>query len=626
MAINIQSRVENRQVETTPQGLALGEWLTVERALYGLLLLLAVGLRGFMLTNQPLNSLEATNVWTAWLTATGNTVATGTSPTSPLFHSLYMLLFWALDGGDWLARLLPVCFGSATVLLLWYWRIWLGRNVALIAAALIAFDPWLIAYSRLADSAGLSLFLGMLVLTALIQLATQPADEEVAPHWHYLAAVGFCLLVISGPQMWNWLPVLAIFVISIMPLARTQALLAARSAWLLGLGLALVGATGWLAEPATLGMLSSSLSAWLRGWSGDQTMNYPVSWFWLRLFVEAGLLVVFGLVGLLTRWRGSATAGARRWNRFLLAWLLWGLLLALVPGRSPLILAMVGLPLIFLAAEGINGLWQDARAGVSWRENGLLISVLAILFLSFCFWLAAFSNNVQIDALLARTLIIIIVLMLLLILAFVLWVDGRQARLVTGSGVGLVLVLWTLSSGWALNHHFDLRYPDGFFATYTNPDVERLAAAVETLSAQRAGDASDMPIQVEMTGTPDPLLGWYLRTMRNLQWVLAPGLVDGQSPTVVITFPDSQGVDQLTTDYVGSSYALHDRWLPSDLLLTESPPAPVEGSFSERLQAQLNNAWTGRVRILLRWMIYHKTPTLPPQEEVILWVASEAAE
>ena len=256
----------------------------------------------------------------------------------------------------------------------------------------------------------------------------------------------------------------------------------------------------------------------------------------------------------------------------------------------------------------------------------MLISVLAILFLSFCFWLAAFSNNVQIDALLARTLIIIIVLMLLLILAFVLWVDGRQARLVTGSGVGLVLVLWTLSSGWALNHHFDLRYPDGFFATYTNPDVERLAAAVETLSAQRAGDAGDMPIQVEMTGTPDPVLGWYLRTMRNLQWVLAPGLVDGQSPTVVITFPDSQGVDQLTASYVGSSYALHDRWLPSDLLLTESPPTPVEGSFSERLQAQLNNAWTGRVRILLRWMIYHKTPTLPPQEEVILWVASEAAQ
>lgn len=626
MAINIQSRVENQPLAAQPQGLSLREWLTVERVLYGVLLLVAAGLRGFMLTDQPLNTPEAINVWTAWVGATGSTLATGTNPSSPLLHSLYMLLFWALDGSDFLARLLPVIIGTATVLLLWYWRDWLGRNVALIAAALIAIDPWLIAYSRLADSVGLSLFLGMLVLTALVQLVIQPADKAVPAHWHYVAAVGFGLLVISGPQLWNWLPVLTIFVISIVPLARTQELLGARSAWLLALGLTLVGATGWLAQPATIGMLSTSLTVWLRGWLGTEGATYPLSWFWIRLLVEAVMILFFGVLGLWTRWQHATTAGARRWNRFLTLWLLWGLLLALVPGRSPLILAMVGLPLIFLAAEGINSLWHEARPGISWRENGLLIGVLAILFLSFCFWLAAFSNNAQIDALLARTLIIIIVLMLLLIVAFTLWVDGRQARLVTGSGVGAILLLWTLSSGWALNQHFDLRYPDGFFAAYTNPDVVRLKDAVQMLSAQRAGDATQLPVQVEMAGTPDPVLGWYLRDMRNLQWVLAPGLVDGASPTVVITLPDSQGVEQLATSYVGSRYALHDRWLPSELLLTETPPAPVEGGFMARLQAQLNNTWTGRVRLLLRWMIYHKTPTLPPQEAVILWVATAAAE
>ncbi len=626
MAINRQSSVENRYIEMQMQGLPLREWLTVERALYGVLLLLAAGLRGFMLTDQPLNSLEATNVWRAWLEANGSTFATGTSPSSPLFHSLYLLLFWALGGTDFLARLLPVCFGSATVLLIWYWRGWLGRNVALITAGLIAIDPWLIAYSRLADSTGLSLFLGLLVLTALIQFATVPDEAAVPRHWYYLATVGFALLVVSGPQMWNWLPILAFFMISVVPLARSRALFSERSAWLLALGLAILGATGWLAQPETLGMLSTSLTVWLRGWSGGEGTAYGLSWFWLRLLLEAGLLLVFGFIGLLTRLRTATAPGAQRWNRFLTFWLLWGILLALVPGRSPLILALVGLPLILLAAEGINSLWRDARLGISWRENGLLIGVLTILFISFCFWLAAFSNNVQIDALLARTLVIIIVLMLLLVLAFILWVDGRQARLVTGSGVGVILLLWTLSSGWALNHHFDIRYPDGFFAVYTNPDVERLAAAVQSLSAQRVGDATQMPIQVEMAGTPDPVLGWYLREMRNLQWVLAPGLIDGQSPTVVITRPDTQGIDQLASRYVGSSYALHDHWLPADLLVTEAAPVPVEGSFSERLQARLNNAWTGEGRLLLRWLIYHKTPTLPPQDAVILWVATGAAE
>lgn len=623
MAINIQSRVEQRQMITP--ALAWREWLTVERLLYGVLLLLAAGLRLFLLTNQPLNPLEATNVWSAWLDANGSAMTTGATGASPLFHSLYMLLFWTLGGNDLLVRLLPALVGTAMVWLLWYWRAWIGQSVALLVAFLIAIDPWLITYSRLADSTGFSLLLGLFVLTALVRLSTL-TDEATLRPWYGLTAVGLALLLISGPQMWNWLPVLLFFTITVVPIERAKALLGQRSAWVLALGLALAGATGWLAQPATLGKLSTSLTVWLQSWGGANDVHYNLHWLWLRLVAEGSLLIIFGAIGGWGRWRTAATPGAQRWNRFLLLWLLWGVILALAPGRSPFILPMIGLPLTFFAAEGINSLWRAAVAGVRWRESSLLVGVLTILFISFTFWLAAFSNNVQIDALLARTLIIIVVLMLLLLLAFTLWVDGRQARLVAGSSIGLFLLLWTLSSSWALNHHFDLRYPDGFFATYTNPDVKRLAAAVQTLSAQRAGDPLQMPVQVQMASTPDPVLGWYLREMHNLQWVLAPGLVDGQSPSVVITLPDTQGIDQLASSYVGSRYALHDRWLPSDLLAPETPPTPIEGSFSERLQARLNNAWTGRLRLLLRWLIYHKTSTLPPQDEVILWVATTATE
>jgi len=619
MAINIHSRVESSQVITPT--LAWSEWLTVERMLYGVLLLLAAGLRFFLLTNQPLNPLEATNVWSAWVDANGGVITTGAPSGSPLFHSLYMLLFWTLGGNDLLVRLFPALVGTVMVWLIWYWRTWLGQSVALLVAFLIAIDPWLITYSRLADSTGFSLFLGLFVLTALVRLSTL-TDEETLRPWYRLTAIGLGLLLISGPQMWNWLPILLFFTITVVPVERTRALLAQRGAWLLALGLAVAGATSWLAQPATLGGLSTSLTIWLQSWGGAAEVQYNLQWLFVRLVAESSLLLVFGAIGAGSRWRAATTASAHRWNRFLLLWLLWGVVLALVPGRSPFILPLIGLPLLFFAAEGINWLWRETLGGVRWRESSLLASVLTILFISFTFWLAALSNNVQIDALLARTLVIIVVLMLLLILAFTLWVDGRQARLVAGSSVGLFLLLWTLSSGWALNHHFDLRYPDGFFATYTNPDVERLATAVQTLSAQRFGDATQMPLQVQMTETPDPVLGWYLREMRNLQWVLAPGLVDGQSPPVVITLPDTQGIDQLASSYVGSRYALHDRWLPSDLLAAETPPVAVEGSFSEQLQARLNNAWTGQVRLLLRWLIYHKTPTLPPQDEVILWVAT----
>lgn len=631
------------------------QWVTIERLLYGLLILVAVGFRFFLLTDQPLNSLEATNTWTAWLIAQGKPLPMDAAPNSPLLYSLYVLLFWAFGGSDVLARAVPALCGVGTVLLLWHWRNWLGRTAALIAALLIAIDPWSVAYSRLGDSAGITLFLGMLVLTALIRLnllwnetiddidrsneeGQEPetaeavaadqrpmlADDNRATleSWQQIAAIALGLLIVSGPQMWNWLVVLTLFILFVLPVSLWNALVRRPSFWALTIGAAIVGATGWLARPEGLSALSTSLSVWFTQWRGDEA-SYPLTWVLIRLVTDAPLLLLFGLVGLWSGWRGVLAVDGSHRTRFLTAWLLWGILLLLVPGRDPLILGMVGLPLLLLAATGLVVLLQDIGLGLAWRESGLLAVILAILFLSFAFWLASFTNNANFDTVLARTLALLVVLMLLLIVAYALWLDGRQARVVMGSGVGLVLLLWMLGSSWALNVHFDLPYPDGFFASYTNPDARTLASAVETLSAQRHGDAGEMAFQVEMAGAPDPVLGWYLRDMRNLTWVLAPGAVNGQNPPVVITLPGSTGVSGLSASYLGSSYALRDYWLPTQLIGTEASPAPAPATgFIARIQQQLNLVWSARIHNLLRWMIYHKVATLPPNETVVLWVAT----
>jgi hypothetical protein len=638
--------------QTAPH--SLQTWLTVERAIFVLVLLVAAALRFFLLTNQPLNALEAANSWTAWLVATGEPLPMAVAPNSPLLYSLYTIAYWVLGGSDALARAIPALCGVGTVWLLWYWRDWLGRETALIAAGLVAIDPWLVTYSRLGDSIGISLFLGMLTLTALLRLATlleaapvpteplsvpplvdegaqavSPNGAEKPPitrvnrlveRWQQIAAIALGLLLISGPQMWNWLVVLALFTVIVLPAAVWQPLVAQRALWLLLIGVAVGGATGWLANPAGIGALSTSLTVWLSGWfAGPEP--YPLQWLWIRVVTDIPLITFFGLIGIGVAWRSrSGDRGPQ--TRFLAAWLLWGLILVLVPGRSPLVLAMVGLPLLFFAAQRLTSLIQEAQFGVAWRENGLLALVLAILFVVFAFLLASFSQSPTLNNSLARTLILILVFIILLVLAYALWINGRQARLVIGSGMGLLLLLWTINSTWALNQHFDLYYPDGFFAGYTNPDVRALADAVAMLSAQRHGDATELALQVEMAGVPDPVLGWYLRNMRNLTWVLAPGLVNGQSPTVVITPADSTGVDGLRSNYLGSSYALHDRWLPTLLIGAETVAPPPDAGFFERMQQRLNGFWSARVHNLLRWMIYHRTQTLPPTEQVVLWVAT----
>ncbi|MCE7982594.1 MAG: hypothetical protein DYG89_15525 [Caldilinea sp. CFX5] len=642
-------------------------WLTVERGLYGLLALLAAVLRLLWLGAQPLTPLEAGQAWSAWLAANGGQTTLAPAPDSPLLYTLSTLLFWVSVPSDAIARLLPALCGIGVVVLLWYWRSWLGRTTALLAALLLAFDPWLTAYSRLADSATLSIFLALLALTGLMQVANRESadaetttdetttdetttDETTAGEitadspWRTPTALAFGLLLVSGPQAWSLLVVLALFYwLYASPVS--QAWLRQSGWWVLVAGAAIVGATGWLARPEGLGAISTSLTVWLQQITGSAAAPaYPLGWLGWRLLLDQPLLLVFGLLGL-AAYRGQAATSEeailgqqQRWLRFLTLWLLWGVLLALAPGRTPLALGLLALPLILWAAYGLTLLVEQAQVGVAWRENALLLSVLSILLISFTFWLAALGNGTSFDATLARTLLVILVLIFLILLAYALWLDGRQARLAAGALLALILFMCTISSNWQLNQRFDLAYPDGFFASYTNPDVRQLVANVQTLSAHQRGDAGELALQVEMAGTPDPVLGWYLRDMRNLSWVLAPGMVDGQSPPVVITLSDAHRLDevrsasqdsavnQLAASYMGSRYALRDHWLPATLAANALPEnsAAAELGFTARMQERLNTLWSARWRGQLRWVLYREAPAIPPSDEVILWVMAGA--
>ncbi|MBX3015301.1 MAG: hypothetical protein KF832_27525 [Caldilineaceae bacterium] len=636
-------------------------WLTLERTLYALLVLLAAGIRLGGLGQQPLTAAEAGHAWSAWLVVNGSAPTLAPAPDSPLLYSLYSYLFWLFGGNDLAVRSVAALCGTGLVALVWYWRAWLGQTVALLAAVLLTIDPWLVANSRLADSAMLSLFLAMLTLTGLAQVAAK-AEPLVPTGWDTVTAVSAGLLLVSGPQSWSLWVVLGLFGWLCLPhFALLPWLRQPRIAGLLGLA-AFLGGTGWLARMEGLGAISTSLTVWLGQLTGRETnFAYGLGWLLWRMLLEQPLVLPFGLLGLgiVLRYReriafqltlfnpptyAPSKAAEKRvqpenWLRFLVAWLVWGTLLVLAPGRAPLLLPLFGLPLAFLAAYGLLFWLQQARDGVAWRENSLLVSILAILLISFTIWFSALTNNATFDTFLVRTLLIVLVLLFLIVLAYTLWLNGRQARLATGGLVIIWLFAWTMSSGWQLNHRFDVALPDGFFASYTNPDIRRLVVAVQTMSAQRHGDASEMPLQVQMTEQPDPVLGWYLRPMRNLTWVLAPGTVDGQSPPVVITLSDdslrAQGrtgsaasaLGELSSNYLGSQYALRDYWLPSNLTANDAPPPRLEGlSFGARLYAQLNTRWTTSARALLRWSIYREVPALPTGDAVVLWVQADGGQ
>jgi hypothetical protein len=173
-----------------------------------------------------------------------------------------------------------------------------------------------------------------------------------------------------------------------------------------------------------------------------------------------------------------------------------------------------------------------------------------------------------------------------------------------------------------------LSEPDGFFASESVADVRQLAVDIHLLSAQRTGDANEMPVLVEMAAgagsadlaRPDPLLGWYLRNLRNLRWVLAPELAvpPGERTPLVVT-QDRATDDPGLAGYLGSRYTVQADWLPTQLLATDAQPAAPASPLVDRF----NLTWTSWLRNLLRWIVYRQVPALPATDSVVLWVKSE---
>jgi hypothetical protein len=633
-------------LEEKGQSGVMTRW-TVEQGLYVLLLLAALFLRLFDLAGQPLSSLEASNAWAAWLVVNAITTPSPPTPTSPLLYTLHALLFSITGGGDGVARAISLLAGVGVVGLSWFLRPWLGRSAALLLALLFCIDPWLATFSRLADGASLSLFLGLLTWIGLLYWQELPTEAPGAQRWRVVTAVSAGLLLTSGPLAWSFLAVTLIFLftspvwparlliwrttelhLALLPQGSNQARQRAGIGLLFGAAL-LLGATGWLTRLEGVGLVSHSLSLWATQLSRGETL-YDWRWPFLRLVLDEPLALLFGVAGLALLWRPQAEGDGGQpgwlalhsplhWRHFLTAWLVWGVLLWLAPGRNPFSLPMVGLPLLFVAA--LTAAHLLARLGGErfpvW-ESWLLVALLTVILVSVTFGAWALVAQPQLEMVILRTGLLFGVLAIMLVALFALWANWRTTLLLVGAYVGALLLLVTLSSHWELTQRHGLNEPAGFFAETTSSDVRRLTAHVQTISAQRTGDATQSPIQVQMAGRPDPVLGWYLRSMRNLHWVLAPdGQTAMETPKPLVVTLTSDTNDATLAGYMGSHYAIRSRWLPADLPV---PGAVVNGTD---WLGRLNEYWLGRAQPFLRWVLYRKVKETPPTDGVILWVAGE---
>lgn len=633
--------------------------LTVEHLLYAIIIAAALLIRFIGLGAEPLSPAESAAAWSAWLAANAQSVAGAPAPNSALLYGLQSLLFWIVGSSDIWARAIPALAGVALVLLPWFWRAWIGRPAAVVVAILFALDPWLMAFSRRSDSAILSIFLALLALTALWQWRIQ-LDPRRSLRWERTAAVAVALLLTSGPVMWSFAPVLIAFILIFhnaskpeatgfqgnatptdghnelresapalrpSPLAPRLSFLDGwrpqRSTWLwFGVTLALA-ATGFALRGEAVPALSASLTAWVSAVAGLEAAN-PLAWPFLRLLIDQPLLTIFGVLGLVLLWirppdylckapshaeGGDLLAGWRRTATFLTVWLAWGLLLWLLPGRPPEALPVAGIALAMAAATAIGRVVERPWGDLTGLELFTLLVVQTVLVVAGSIWLATLADSFIFNEQIWLTIGIIIALMIAVWIVFGIWAGWRSTARVAVVFYAVLLGAWTLRSAWLLNHSPELMQPDGFWRSHTSSEVHLLVQDVERLSSIRRGDPNQIDMQIVYDVSPDAVLGWHLREMRNLRHVRsldAAQLDAARLPLIVAPTLRNDSLP-LPDPYIGSKYDIVYSWQPSML--------PASGS--DGLSAQ--QRWTDVQRPQLRWLLHRKVDSAPIIESATLW-------
>ena len=596
-------------------------WLTVERAAYLVVGLLAAGVRLFQLGLRPFSESEAVQALAAFRFVEG---ASQTAPagTAPALFAGNVLGFTLVGSSDIVARWLPALAGLVLALLPYGLRHRLGRGGALAASLLLAISPSMVFFSRSVDSAILVACCGLALVVGVINYL-----DTRRPIFLYGAAIALGLGLTTGAGIYTLILIMVAFGLLLYLSERAQD---HETGWssLLVAWWALRGEKGLLARvgsvlavtfglvstvailyPAGLGHTADLIGDWVQRFlpgQSQQPLIYPV----LLLLRYELLIMILGLVEL-GRWLVGSRIGRRDptpsgssfpHTAFFGFWALVALLIVLVSGhRSPGNLLLVVMPLALLAGQGIGRAWRWVTGHSLWVGAVGFAAVASGLLAFFYLQLASYglTNNSTVSTVVGITfyssvsylLLGLLALLLLggLVVAALIW---RGGDLVLAGGWLTALIVFGLfgfRSTWGLNftHASDAR--ELMLLQATAPDVRLLVERLESLSREIQGDAHTLTVTTDVqTG---PVVAWYLRDF-DRQIVVDD--LDTPPNTLAAVTLAAQDLP-IGETYRGQSFPLRTHWLP----------------------------WGLWEQGLARWILFTEGSLPVVDQEVVLWVASD---
>jgi len=569
--------------------------LTVEKAIYFVIALIAVGLRLYKLGGRPMQAGEAAQALVAWHFAQG--VAQGLPPgqISPLLFTGNMFLFAVFGAGDFLARLVPALSGALLAIGPYFLRQRLGRMGALAASFLLAISPSVLFFSR---------YLGGEIIVATCALAITwglfEYLEQRQPKHLYLIAVALALALTAGAGTYTFLFVVVSFV---LVLALVNRFLSSSEYWQMVLNAwrAARREKGVLRDSGTLLavlfiLLSTSFllrfsglqdgidlfPAWLSAFP-PRVGGHPWYYHLQLLLVYEPLILVFGLAAVLYL--------LRRRDLFSLVLAYWSgialLIYFIAGGRGPGDVLLIVVPLALLASALIGRLLEEIMAKASWMGEGLFLILATPVLVHLGLELGGYASRGGSNYLLLAMVAVFILAGLLILY----WVSFGPEPTLRAGGLVLMLVLTLVTVGISCNLNYR-RGSDPHELIMTAPTSRNLLDLVQTLEfvSSRKGDARSIPVTVHRGA--GPVVAWYLRDFENIAFVdqLSPSI-----DTPVVIAPAEEQEPTLGANYSGQDFVLASSWKPQAL------------------------SWSD----LLEWLFYRRVRTPVQTTNVILWVKQE---
>ncbi|MFN8382734.1 MAG: TIGR03663 family protein [Anaerolineales bacterium] len=143
--------------------------LTNEIAIFAIVILLAIITRFYNLGARVMSHDESLHTYFSWLLYRGQGYEHSPMMHGPFQFHIVALTYFLFGASDFTSRIPAALFSIGIVWLIWYWRRYLGKWGALIAAFLMVISPYMLYYGRYVRNESFVGFSGVLMLYAMLR-------------------------------------------------------------------------------------------------------------------------------------------------------------------------------------------------------------------------------------------------------------------------------------------------------------------------------------------------------------------------------------------------------------------------------------------------------------------------